>query len=595
MAQAHSRRAQILLLVIIPLTILAALSVLLLYDGSRPVTSENARGFTELGHLLLKKHDMDIKAAAAEPNTAPDSARVMFHKALKENPRDLRALVGMAKYHELRRDYRAALAADQRALGLDPQNLTVLIHKARCLLELKQDAQAEEILLSTRERAKGKKDARALVFIEELLGKVYIRQGKYVLAEEMLLRAVNQAEASKVAACPYAALGELYSITGRADKVVDTAIRAAEMEAHVSQMQYFAALTCFDNGHYKKAHKYIRRALALSDQPKLRELQRKIQSVLKPRPAAEEFEAALNSIEEYDFRRAGFHIDRALAAKEQSKGLVVKGFLLLLEKNYQQAGELLRRARGSDKRDGGARVGLGHLSIVRKEYASARRLLEPAVLSGDKLFGPGEDDDERQYEWLVYKMACQGMGWLMSNQNQHRTALLYFDRILNDDPRDVFALLGKGNSENALGRLDAAEKHLKQVLAIDASNQYAMAELALVHYNRGRYAAAEKLFKRALQQSRSRQQQYTCPYEGLGLVYLRAGKLDQAKTNFREAIRINPDIEFKKFNGLARIMISEGKLQKARELLLKSIQNYPYDEEARKLLGTLPPSKDHSP
>ena len=643
MARAHFRRGLIALLVIISLTISAAILALLLHDGSpqgpaveerqRPLGSvliraselmqrartdnsrdhlrqaerilhqalKNAPGdaavLAELGYLFLIRHDLGAQAKGAGHGTDLDSAREIFEKALKGNPQDPRALQGLAKYYEFRGDYRSALSMDQRILAKDPHNQYILNHMARCLLMIKQYARAEEVLLKALQRAKNNKDSRALIFTHELLGNAYLRQGKYRLAEKALLWAVNKAEASKVAACPYAALGELYSITGRADKVVDTAVRAAEMEPNASQLQYTAALTCYDEGQYDKALKYIHRAIALGNQPELKDLQQKILSALKPRPPAMEFKTSLDRLDEYDFRHARLHIDRALAAEGRNKYKVVKGFLLLLEKKYAQAEELLRQARASDKNNGGARVGLGHLSIIRKDYARARRLLEPAVLSGDRLFSPseGRKDERRRYEWLVYKMACQGMGWLLSNQNKHQAALTYYDRILNNDPEDIFALLGKGNSENALGRLDAAERYLKQVLTIDDVNEYAMAELALVNYNRGRYTEAEQLFKKALQHSRSRKLQYTCPYEGLGLVYLRAGKLDQAKTNFREAIRINPDIEYKKFNGLARIMIREGKLEKARELLIKSIQNYPYDDEARKLLSTLPPSKDHSP
>jgi len=50
------------------------------------------------------------------------------------------------------------------------------------------------------------------------------------------------------------------------------------------------------------------------------------------------------------------------------------------------------------------------------------------------------------------------------------------------------------------------------------------------------------------------------------------------------AIDINLDIEFKKFNGLAQIYMREGDYDKAEKLLLKSIENFPYDNKARELL-----------
>ena len=184
------------------------------------------------------------------------------------------------------------------------------------------------------------------------------------------------------------------------------------------------------------------------------------------------------------------------------------------------------------------------------------------------------------------------MGWVSANTNKHELAMAYFDRVLARAPEDLFALLGKGNSLNALGMLGPAEKYLKRVLALDPDNQYATAELALVKFNRGDDAASEKLFLAALAEEPNR---YTCPHEGLGMIYLRAGKLDKARASFDKAIKINPDIEFKKYNGLARIYIKEGKVERARALLRKSIKNYPYDGEARGLLESIKGKPPGSP
>ena len=164
------------------------------------------------------------------------------------------------------------------------------------------------------------------------------------------------------------------------------------------------------------------------------------------------------------------------------------------------------------------------------------------------------------------------------------TSILKLTALANQE-EDLFALLGKGNSLNAMGKLDPAQEQFDRVLGIDKHNKYAMAELALVNFNRGQFDRAESLFKAAM--ARDASARYTCPYEGLGMVYLRAGKLKQAKDHFKKAIKINPNIEYKKFNGLARIMIREGKLDRARELLRKSVENYPYDDEAKKLAESI--------
>ena len=296
---------------------------------------------------------------------------------------------------------------------------------------------------------------------------------------------------------------------------------------------------------------------------------------------------AADAFDSNNFEAAGRHLEQARKLTGWTGQLrVLQGFLHLLEKKYDQADELFKAAAQSREGAQGASVGQGHLALIRKEHAEARRLLAPAAAAGEARFRGlvNEQVAAKPYRWMVFRMALIGLGWAAANTNQHNLAIKQFDRVLDRMEGDVFALIGKGNSLNALNRLDAAEAALERVLLLDPDNQYATAELALVKFNRGDDDAAEKLFKAALKHEGER---YTCPHEGLGLIYLRAGKIDKARDSFKKAIKINPNIEFKKFNGLARIHIRDGKYNKARELLRKSMQNYPYDDEARKLLESI--------
>ena len=558
----------------------------LLADALQVKPRDEDRLWAARGHVQIAAATFAYNATAAGRRQVPASAVGMFREALRINPRNARALHGMAKYHEFRGEHRAALAQDDKVLAFAPHDIQALKHRGRCLLNLGQYARAEQAFLVALKQAEARGDRDAMIFVLELLGKAYLKQRKYRQAEEVLLRAVKGAEVSRVAACPYAALGELYTATGRDEEAVKTSMRAADMEKSVPQMQYLAALTCYEEGYYPEAQRYISRALKLErNQASFSKLRDKIRAVVKPGSAAVELSAALEGLHEQQHRRARIHVDRALAAGAGARARVIKGFLMLLEKKYAKAEKLFLAAGKAAPSDAGARVGLGHLGIVRKDYARARRLLEPAVKEGEKRYRDAKvvDRARGEYGWLTYRMACQGMGWLLSNQNRHRAALVQFDRVLTGDPEDVFALLGKGNSLNALGQLDGAQMHLQRVLELDPYNQYALAELALVHFNRGKMGRAEELFKAALRQSGKAR--YTCPHEGLGMVYLRAGKLGPARASFRKAIEINPNIEYKKFNGLARILIREGKYAGARKLLRKSMQNYPYDDEAKKLLA----------
>jgi len=76
---------------------------------------------------------------------------------------------------------------------------------------------------------------------------------------------------------------------------------------------------------------------------------------------------------------------------------------------------------------------------------------------------------------------------------------------------------------------------------------------------------------------------------------MRKGKLADAKKHLQKAIDINPNIEFKKFNALAKIYIDEGRIEDAKKLLTKSIENYPYDDEAKRMLKEIEEKSHGSP
>jgi len=89
-----------------------------------------------------------------------------------------------------------------------------------------------------------------------------------------------------------------------------------------------------------------------------------------------------------------------------------------------------------------------------------------------------------------------------------------------------------------------------------------------------------------LQEAAARPQDTLASF-ALGLLYLKQGRIEEARENLQRAIEINPDIECRKFNGLARIYLDEGRYDEAEKLLCKSQQNFPNDDEAEKLLTEL--------
>ena len=541
---------------------------------------DNAAELARQGHQELERA---TRAANVQGHMRPSPrARDLFRRALARDPKNLDALRGLASWYEFHHKPGEALALDERIIAAHPKNLNARTHKGRCLIMLGKYTDAERALDQALALARTAGDVRVEVAARELLGKVYTSQHRFAEAEKVLVRALEQAEATHMA-CPYAALGELYRITDRPAKMVAVDVRAAEMEAKKPKMQYHAALSCHRHGDYRKALKYVRRALALHADPRYRELRDRILGDTKRRAPDAELKVGLEAFANGLYHRAGLHLGRLQTGDAGGKAMVVRGFILLLERKYTEAEKLFTSARAGGNTHG-ADVGLGHVKIIRKDHAAAESLLRPAVEAGEDALEALAGEAAGGYEEVTYRMACLGMGWLSANTARHRDALNYFDRILKHEDGDVFALLGKGNSLNAQGKLKGAEAALRRVLKLKPGNRFALAELALVMFNRGKDTESERLFKAALARDPTR---YTCPHEGLGMIYLRAGKMAKARESFSRAIKINPDIEYKKFNGLARILIREGAHARARVLLRKSMINYPHDDEARKLLASI--------
>jgi tetratricopeptide (TPR) repeat protein len=374
---------------------------------------------------------------------------------------------------------------------------------------------------------------------QEYLGRIYVEQGKTDEAEKLLQKAAENLEEFNKNhrgywGCPYQALGVLYSKIGQPTRAAQYYMKTADTENRNAPSQIMAAIQCLNAGDHACASRYADRAMALSD--------------------------------------SGWYA-------------AVAGFVLLLKQDTEKAAKLFDQAAQSEETATAALVGQGHLCLVKQDYTCTADKLGKALSKGggaietEALYDPHLTEKN-----FINQMALLGMGWMAANQARHEEALGHYDQLLTHQDTNLLALLGKGNSLAGLKKLDQAEAVFNKVLELYPDNPYALAELAIVQYNRGQDKKAEQTFRKALAQA---DPGYTCPYEGLGLVYLRQGKLDKAKTNFEKAIEINPNIEYKKFNGLAKILIKEGKIDEAKKLLQKSIENYPYDEEAKELMAEL--------
>lgn len=489
------------------------------------------------GGSLLYSNAPDLPGVDSKswgPNSA--KAKELFWEALRINPNNEDAHLALGAYYWYRDNKDIDKAAEhwQKYIELDTSNPKPYYRLAQYYIEKKQYEKAEKSAKKAIEIAKQGDDPLEIYEGKCVLGGVLVEQGKFDQAEK-ILKEISKTQDGDHWACAYQGLGVLYHKMGRTKELAESMKVIADGQKDLPLAAYIAALRFFDTG---------------------------------------------------DFALADHYVSHALTIETPNRFKILKAYLLLLNKDFDAAKKIFNEVLQNDPADPGTAIGLGHLDIINRNYAKAASRIKPLVDTLEKKLGPNKinNNDLELALRLNFKMAALGMGWVMANRNRHAEANKYYDRALVVSPDDLLLLLGKGNSLIGRDKLYEAEKTFEKVLSIDPENQYALAELALVKFKKGQTEKAQEIFNQALEKGES---QYTCPHEGLGMVYLRQGKVEQAKESFQKAIALNPDIEFKKFNELAKIYISEGRYKKARKLLTKSIENFPYDKEAKTLLESI--------
>ncbi len=581
-------------------------------------SSDNDDNYAQLGNAYLNLRE--VPHSRKERKEASQLARQMYEKSIELNKNNRDAIFGLANYYTSGpgADLEMALKYYNRLIELEPDSSTAYVNLGVCYFNSKKYAESKKTLNQAVELAnqgfdktfesKYQLDKRKA---KMYLGRIYMKEEKLDLAEKVLKESSEGLHDLNIRGdnywgCPYQAMGRLYSRTGRKEDMVANYIKAAEEQNFTGHSQFEAAYYCFRAGYYYLALKYIDRAINISNSfpykplkliiwtrlqwaklrgKEIKSLDSMIYAEGEIDPVGE-FHAALESFDNEKFDDAMIRVERALSRENKSQYKVLKGFLFLFQKRYDEARKLFSESLEENPPDLGAWVGFGHLHIIQKKYTSAQTDFQPTIEAGKLMFEDNRSaiDEEQKYDWFCYKMSNLGMGWLNSNQKMHDAAITYFDNILALQPNDLLAQVGKGNSLIGLQRIDEAEILFENVLKRYPKNAFALAELALVKYNKGEDGKAEEMFTEALAVGDPK---YSCPYEGLGLIYLRQGKLNKAKKNFQKAIEIDPNIQYKKFNGLAKIYIREDNLVGATNLLKRSIRNYPQDNEAYALLETI--------
>ena len=509
----------------------------------------NAEAWVLLGDALYySDRDLD-QGFTEERGGAISSAKEAWQRAVQIEPDNADALLGLAMIEGTDGSpdsLRARMDLLKRAVAGDPAHAEAWTHLGIAHFDLGDYAAAEQALLKGIDPpgAEEPTEADTLAEAERYLGRIYTDQRRFGDAESHLQASIAALEVFRAEeptdnGCPYQALGRLYAQMGRHDEVWDLYETAAEIGGETPVHLYLAALKAYDLGDHARSQAYLSRAERRPEQ------------------------------------------DHPDVADPRGRYNTLRGYHALADQDLDGAERHFREAATADP--DGASVGLGHLAIARQDHAAAARQFATVAGWDMEQRKVGKESTHLDVERFTFKMACVGMGWTDANQGRHDQALGWFDRVLKDQPEDVLAQLGRGNSLLALERPEEAIGAFDRVLALQPGNRYARSGRAAVLAARGDLQAAEAEYLAAMDETAAGAQ-FTCPHRGLGLLYLRQGRVDEAKDQLERSVELDPQIGYRKFVMLAKIYVTEQRWDEAERLLEAALRNRPGGAEAKQLL-----------
>lgn len=183
-------------------------------------------------------------------------------------------------------------------------------------------------------------------------------------------------------------------------------------------------------------------------------------------------------------------------------------------------------------------------------------------------------------------LALRQAGAIALHHGDPATALQFFDRALKLKPTDADLYVGIGTSLRELGQTDQAILALDGAVRIDPSHKPALYDLGLLYRQKGDYARAEQMLRRAAAHANAAgESRFEAELQRAVALY-RQDRLPEAERWFHRAGLLNPR-DPRPFINVALIYRTWGHLDAAEKWLMTALELAPDNADAHWGLANL--------
>ena len=233
---------------------------------------------------------------------------------------------------------------------------------------------------------------------------------------------------------------------------------------------------------------------------------------------------SIESIDKEDYIDAENQLLKALKYTNENNSEVYEklGSLYLKLSDTKNAIKYFTKAVEVDPRNDFAYAELGWSYYEQGNFTIAKKMFNESVAINSK-----------------NDLGYIGLAKIATDSQEFNLAKIFFDKAKSISSENELWYLEYGTFLRISSQFSKALKILEEGSNKFPENQYILYEIGIVYTNLGNYSKAQYYFEDAIDAGFVNSY---CPYEGLGIVYLKQGDSITSKKMFEKALKLNPNL-----------------------------------------------------